>query len=555
VTGLSPRVRDAAFRWMAEDADPGDRAELQRVLADALAGSAQHAAELAERMVGPLRFGTAGLRGVMRAGSNGMNTAVVLRTTAGLVSWLAGNGHAGRTVVVGRDARHRSEQFCAAVAGVLAAAGFDVRVLPGPLPTPVLAFAVRRLGAAAGVQITASHNPPADNGYKVYLDGGTQIAPPVDGQIETAVAAAPAAVSIPTATTWTALGDGIVESYVDRVAGLPRGTARDLRVVATPMHGVGGATLRAALERAGFTDLHEVGAQREPDPDFPTVPFPNPEEPGAADLLLALAAEVDADLAVALDPDADRCALGVPGEDGRWRMLRGDETGVLLGQHVLSTLDRIVHPDPLVVTTIVSSSLLGAIAREYGARYAETLTGFKWIVRAGNGRGTGLVYAYEEALGLCVDPDAVRDKDGISAAVLACDLAATLKAAGRTLTDELDAIAVRYGLHVTEPITVPLMEPDAAMARIRATLPSTVDGQPVHAEDLQPRTDGVRLVGDGLRVVIRPSGTEPKLKAYLQVIEPVPDAAALPAAKARARTRLAALRAAVTTLIGSEPAP
>jgi len=553
VTGLTPQLRDAAFRWIADDPDQEDRAELQRVLASAMAGAGgalAAQAQLAERMAGPLRFGTAGLRGVVRAGPNGMNSAVVRRTTAGLATWLEANGHAGGVVVVGRDARHRSDRFTDDVAGVLTAAGFDVRVLPGPLPTPVLAFAVRRLDAVAGVQITASHNPPADNGYKVYLDAGAQIVPPADAAIEAAIAQVGPAVSIPTAAGWTVLGADLVESYVDTTAALPRGVARGLRVAATPMHGVGGATLRAVLERAGFTDVHEVAAQLAPDPDFPTVAFPNPEEPGAVDLLLELATGVDADLAVALDPDADRCALGVRGPDG-WRMLRGDETGALLGNHILSTVDAVAHPDPLVATTIVSSSLLGAIAKAHGARYDETLTGFKWIVRAGDGRGTGLVFGYEEALGLCVDPDVVRDKDGMSAAVLACDLAATAKAAGRTLLDELDTLAVEHGLHVTEPVTVRLTEPGAtAMARVRANLPSTVDGQAVVTEELLPRTDGVRLVGDGMRVVVRPSGTEPKLKAYLEVVEPVADLAALPAARERATARIAALRTAVAELLG-----
>lgn len=550
VTGLTPQLRDATYRWIAQDPDPHDRAELQRVLADSLAGADPALAQLRDRMAGPLSFGTAGLRGVVRAGPNGMNTAVVRRTTAGLAAWLISHGHAGGVVVVGRDARHRSEQFGRDVAGVFAAAGFDVRVLPGALPTPVLAFAVRELDAVAGVQITASHNPPADNGYKVYLDSGAQIVPPADAQIEAAVAAVGAADAIPTADTWTTLGQDLVQSYVDTTAALPRGTARALRVATTPMHGVGGATLRAVLERAGFTDVHEVSEQLRPDPDFPTVAFPNPEEPGAVDLLLALAQQVDADLAVALDPDADRCALGVPGRDG-WRMLRGDETGVLLGEHILTTLDPTRHPDPLVATTIVSSSLLGSVASAHGARYDETLTGFKWIVRAGDGHGTGLVFGYEEALGLCVDPEVVRDKDGISAAVLACDLAATARAEGRSLLDLLDALAVQHGLHLTEPVTVRLTEPgSAAMARVRAQLPTALNGQPVTTQELLPRTDGVRLTGEGLRVVIRPSGTEPKLKAYLQVVEPVADLAALPAARERAVARLAGLRAAVTDLLG-----
>lgn len=549
---MRPQLRDAAYRWIADDPDQDDRAELQRVLARALAGSEREAAELADRFAGPLTFGTAGLRGPVRAGPNGMNRAVVVRTTAGLADWLRRHGKAGGIAVVGRDARHRSELFCTTVAGVLAAAGFDVRVLPRPLPTPVLAFTVRRLGAVAGVQITASHNPPADNGYKVYLDAGAQIVGPVDAEIEAAIAAVPAAVSVPTGSTWTALGEDAVESYLDRVATLPRGTERALRVALTPMHGVGGRTALAALERAGFTDLHPVAEQFDPDADFPTVSFPNPEEPGATDLLLTLATTVDADLAVALDPDADRCALGVRDRDGRWRMLRGDETGALLGEHVLATLDRAAHPDPLVATTIVSSSLLGSIAAAHGARYDETLTGFKWIVRAGDGQGTGLVFGYEEALGLCVDPDRVRDKDGISAAVLACDLAASAKAAGESLLDRLDALALRHGLHLTDQVSVPLAGTGtAAMARLRADLPATLDGQPLAVEDLLPRTDGVRMVGDGLRVVVRPSGTEPKLKAYLQVVEQVRDAAELPDVRAQATDRLAALHKAVAALLGS----
>ena len=551
---MKPQLRDAAFRWIADDPDGGDRAELQGVLAAAMAGGDSGALdELAERMAGPLTFGTAGLRGPVRAGPNGMNRAVVVRTTAGLGDWLLGHGRRGGVVVVGRDARHRSEEFCEAVAGVLAAGGFDVRVLPGPLPTPVLAFAVRSLDAVAGVQITASHNPPADNGYKVYLDAGAQIVSPVDAEIEAAIAAVPAAVSVPVGRTWTTLDESIVEAYLDRVASLPRGAERTLRVALTPMHGVGGTTAIAALRRAGFTDLHQVAEQFEPDADFPTVPFPNPEEPGATDLLLELAASVEADLAIAFDPDADRCALGVRDRDGRWRMLRGDETGALLGEHALATLDRAAHPDPLVATTIVSSSLLGSIAAAHGARYDETLTGFKWIVRAGDGRGTGLVFGYEEALGLCVDPDHVRDKDGISAAVLAGDLAATAKAAGESLLDRLDALAVQHGLHLTEQVTVPLTSTGAAaMARIRANLPSSLDDQPVTVEDLQPRTDGLRLTGDGFRVVVRPSGTEPKLKSYLQVVEPVAGPDDLPRAREQATDRLNALRKAVAGVLSSK---
>ncbi|MGQ0777076.1 MAG: phospho-sugar mutase [Pseudonocardiales bacterium] len=545
-SNVTPKLRDAAMRWIADDVDTGDRAELQLILASALAGDAAAADELATRMAGPLRFGTAGLRGPLRAGPAGMNRAVVLRMSAGLAKWLAGQGRTG-TVVIGRDARHRSEEFAADAAGVFGAAGFDTVALPGPLPTPVLAFVARRLGAMAGVQITASHNPAGDNGYKVYTEGGIQIAPPTDAGIEAAIAAAPPAVAVPRDGPVRVVD--VLEAYLQRVADLPRGTARTVRVVATPLHGVGGSVLVAALARAGFSDVHLVAEQAEPDPTFPTVSFPNPEEPGATDALLALAAELDADLAIALDPDADRCAVGTRGQDGTWRMLRGDETGVLLAEHLLSTLDR---PNPLVATSLVSSSLLQSVAAAHGARYAETRTGFKWLMRAGD----RLVYAYEEALGYCVDPEAVRDKDGISAAVLACDLAATTRAAGHTLDDLLDALAVRHGVHHTDQVSIRL--PDhatvaAAMAQLRARPPADLDGCPVQFKDLlhhpQQPDNTLVLRGDGFRVMVRPSGTEPKLKAYLQVIEPVPAPDQLATAQETARQRLAALRETTSTAL------
>ncbi len=535
-TSLTPVLRDQAFRWIADDPDDDSRVELQNVLARAMGGEAGAAAELADRMAGPLEFGTAGLRGPVRAGPNGMNVAVVTRTTAGVAEWLTAQGHTGGVVVVGRDARHGSEAFAKAAAEVLTAAGFAVKVLPGPLPTPVLAFAVLELGAVAGIQITASHNPPADNGYKLYDATGGQIVPPSDGQIERAIEAAPAAIGVPREPGAEVLGDELRDAYLAKVALLPRGPERSVKVAATALHGVGADTLRAAFDRAGFPDLHVVAEQANPDPDFPTVAFPNPEEPGATDLLLALAAEVDADLAIALDPDADRCALGVRERDGSWRMLRGDETGVLLGSHILSTVD---STDPLVATTIVSSSMLGEIAKEFGARYAETLTGFKWLVRAGD----GLVFAYEEALGLCVNPDFVRDKDGISAAVVAAGLAASLRAAGRGPLDVLDELAAQHGVHVTDQVSLRVTDlsvREKLMAGLRAEPPTSVGGVDVTLEDLLPDADVLRLTGEGLRVVIRPSGTEPKLKAYLQVKQPV--TGDLAEARATAVERLAALR-------------
>ncbi len=548
---LTTALRDATYRWLADDIDPEAQTELQTVLAKAMTGDQDAIDDLTDRMSGPLVFGTAGLRGPVRSGPNGMNRAVVTRTSAGVAQWLLAHGHGGGIVVVGRDARHGSEAFHADAAGVFAAHGFDVRVLPEPLPTPVLAFAVRKLGAVAGVQITASHNPPADNGYKLYDGTGGQIVPPTDGEIEAAIRGIPGAIQVERATSWRGVDDSLLESYFERITTIPRGTNRTLRIALTPMHGVGGAVAVEALRRAGFTDVRVVREQAAPDADFPSVPFPNPEEPGATDLLLALAEESNADLAIALDPDADRCALGVRDANG-WRMLRGDETGALLGRHVLSTLDRTAQPDPLVATTIVSSSLLGSIAAAYGSRYAETLTGFKWLVRAGDGHATGLVFAYEEALGLCVDPESVRDKDGISAAVLAADLAATSKAGGRTLLDILDDLAVTHGLHLTEQIALrveDLSRIGTIMAALRANPPTELSGQPVTGEDLLPAADVFRLRGDGLRVIIRPSGTEPKIKAYLEIVTPVGSPEELPAIREKATARLAELHTEIAALL------
>lgn len=531
---LPPAVRDAAMRWIADDPDPATRDELQRLLVAALAGGSSR--ELAERMAGPLRFGTAGLRGPVRAGPAGMNVAVVRRTTAGLAAWLAGRGDGGGLVVVGRDARHGSAEFASAAASVLAGAGFVVHSLAEPVPTPVLAYAVQSLDAVAGVQITASHNPPADNGYKVFLggsDGGAQLVEPADAEIEAAIAAAPPAVSIPTSVVSPVPPAPVLDGYLARTAALPRGTARGVRIALTPMHGVGGAVAVRALRMAGFDDVHVVPAQAEPDPDFPTVAFPNPEEPGAVDALLELAAEVSADLAIALDPDADRCALAVPDGDGGWRMLTGNETGVLLGEHILSTLDRSFYSnDPLVATTVASSTQLRAVAEAHGARFAQTLTGFKWIVRAGH----GFVYGYEEAIGYCVDPATARDKDGIAAAVLAADLVASRG----SLLAILDELAIAHGVYLTDAITL-RMEPEERAA---------VLGRLTDADE-KPAPDVFVFAGERSRTVIRPSGTEPKLKAYLEVVEPVSGADGLGTARAVAAERLTGLRAEVEARLSS----
>jgi phosphomannomutase len=467
-------------------------------------------------MTQPLKFGTAGLRGPVRDGPDAMNVAVVSRATWAVAQVLTDRGLAGSQVIVGRDARHGSAIFATVTAEVLAAKGFSVLLFPGPVPTPVVAFAVRHIGAAAGIQITASHNPPSDNGYKVYFDGGIQIISPTDTQIETAMATAPPADQI--ARTPVAPADtDLVERYIERAAGVRR-AAGSVRVALTPLHGVGGAVAVETLHRAGFEQVHTVGAQFAPDPDFPTVAFPNPEEPGAADALLTLAADVEADIAIALDPDADRCAVGIPTATG-WRLLSGDETGWLLGDYLLAH----ERADTAVVaSTVVSSRMLAEIAAHYGAVHVETLTGFKWLARAdSNVPGGSLVYAYEEAIGHCVDPAAVRDKDGISAAVLVCDLVAARKQQGRSIPDVLDELARRYGVHEVAAVSRRVADSAEAaelMRRLRNAPPGKLAGFTASTTDIGDAL--IFTAGDdntSIRVVVRPSGTEPKLKCYLEI--------------------------------------
>ncbi|MCK0174512.1 phospho-sugar mutase [Mycolicibacterium sp. F2034L] len=518
--------------WIAHDPDPQSAEELSQLSQE----------ELDERFSRPLTFGTAGLRGPLRAGPNGMNLAVVIRAAWGVAKVLKDRGREGSQVLVGRDARHRSDEFARATAEVLAGQGFRPLLLLAAAPTPVIAFAVRHMVASAGIQITASHNPPTDNGFKVYFEEGLPIVAPIDREIEQAIAEAPPADEIPRAPVDTA-GIEEIQSYVHRAA-LVRRTTDPVRVAVTPLHGVGGDYLLDALVRAGISDIHVVESQFSPDPDFPTVKFPNPEEPGAVDALLELAADVDADIAIALDPDADRCAVGVPTPDG-WRMLSGDETGWLLGDYLLSQIEPgDVMAGMAVASTVVSSRMLSEIAARHGARYIETLTGFKWLARADvDPPGHTLVYAYEEAIGHCVDPAAVRDKDGISAAVLACDLVAALHKQHRTVLDALDDLARHHGVHTTIGVTRHVADADeaaAAMARLRDTPPDRLCGFPVTVTDLRNadpplRTDALILTGSegegpdatAVRVVIRPSGTEAKLKSYIEVRCPAgPDLAA-----------------------------
>ena len=543
----STDLLDRARAWAAEDPDPRTRAELEALVAqvEAEPGGAA-AADLADRFAGRLEFGTAGLRGALGAGPNRMNRAVVVRAAAGLASYLQQQG-AGPddSVVIGYDARHNSDVFAHDTAAVMVGAGLRAQVLPRPLPTPVLAYAIRELGCVAGVMVTASHNPPQDNGYKVYLGDGSQIVPPADAGISREIDAVGALDSVPRGEGWERLGDEVVDSYMAKVAALvDPGTPRDLVSVYTPLHGVGGETVAEVLARAGFPAPHVAVAQAEPDPEFPTVAFPNPEEPGAMDLAMALAEEVGADVVLANDPDADRCAAAVPGPHG-WRMLRGDEVGALLADAALRRGVKGVY-----ATTIVSSSLLGTMAAAHGQEYRETLTGFKWL-----GRVDGLAFAYEEALGYCAAPELVRDKDGVSALLRLAELAATLKAEGRTLDDRLDDIARTYGLHATDQLSVrvtDLAQIDAAMSRLRAAPPASLGGLSVErvddladgSADLLP-TEGLRYVlAERARVVVRPSGTEPKLKCYLEVVVPVEEGepGGVDAARIAAAGRLDAIR-------------
>jgi phosphomannomutase len=532
---MSGDLFDTARAWLADDPDEDTRAELEALLV------ADEVEELADRFDGRLEFGTAGLRGALGAGPNRMNRAVVRRAAAGLAAYV--RAHGGGAVVVGYDARHKSDDFAHDTAAVMEGAGVPAMVLPRPLPTPVLAFAIHHLGCAAGVMVTASHNPAQDNGYKVYLGDGSQIVPPADAEISAAIDAVGRVSELPLGEEWTTLGDEVTDAYLARVTGLLRpGGPRELSVVYTPLHGVGRALAVEAFHRAGFTDVHVVAEQADPDPDFPTVPFPNPEEPGAMDLALAAAAANGADLVIANDPDADRCAVAVPLPDGGYRMLRGDEVGVLLAVHLL---DR--GATGTFACSIVSSTLLGTIAADRGVRFAQTLTGFKWISRV-----EGLAFGYEEALGYCVDPAGVRDKDGISAALLVAELAAEHRAKGRTLLDVLDDVERRYGVHATDQLSVRVEDRSlitAAMDRLRSAPPSVLGGRGVVAvDDLAqgvdglPPTDGLRLqLEGGARVVVRPSGTEPKLKAYLEVVVPV--SASLAATREAAGSRIAAVKA------------
>jgi phosphomannomutase len=529
-------LQELARAWIAGDPDPGTRDELQQLL------DADEQDELADRLGMSLEFGTAGLRGVVGAGPNRMNRAVVARTSRGLADHLLATvpDAAERGVVVGFDARLDSEDFAAVTVGVLAAAGLQVRWFPTPQPTPLVAYAQKAMDAAAAVVITASHNPPEYNGYKVYAEGAAQIVPPTDALIAAAIEAAGPAADIPVDDPLTSdrvapVDAAIVDRFfAELAAARPKVEGPDLPIVYTPLHGVAGELVHRALREGGYEHVHTVPSQAEPDGNFPTVRFPNPEEPGAMDAALELAAEVGAELIIANDPDGDRLAAAVPDGAGGFRMLTGNQIGVLLTDHLLrgSDVDR-----PMVIASIVSSPMFAEVARSYGAHAEWTLTGFKWICAAARdlekAEARTFVYGFEEALGSSVGT-VVRDKDGIGAAVAFADLARSLKAEGRTILDRLEELYRAHGLWVSyqHSITRPGMEGLAeiagAMAKLETEVPEELAGEQVlsttdfrvGAEDRQPWLEAHDLVilelTDG-RALIRPSGTEPKLKIYVDL--------------------------------------
>jgi phosphomannomutase len=576
-------LRAAVEAWIADDPDTGDRAELQALLDRAFPGAkagqdsgpadAGSIGELRDRFADRLHFGTAGLRGVVAAGPNRMNRAVVRAATAAVASWLLGPGSAAQgSVVVGCDARHRSAEFAGEVAGVLAGAGIAVHVLPLPCPTPLLAFAVRHLGAAAGVMVTASHNPAADNGYKLYLSDGAQVIPPVDAEIEQRIAGLGPLSQVPVAGAGSPLitrhGDKVARAYLDAVVAAAAGPSAPgpgrrvrtgLNVVYTPMHGVAGQLMLRALRQAGFAAPHVVAAQAEPDPDFPTVAFPNPEEPGALDLALADARRLGADLVVASDPDGDRMAVAVPDPGRGWRMLTGDQVGALLGASLLERTGG-APQERLVASTVVSSTLLSKIAAAAGVRYAETLTGFKWIARAADGLpGTRFVFGYEEALGYAVG-DVVRDKDGIGAALAMLRLAEVAKSEGRSVLEVYADLERAHGVHLTSQLTLRTADQVHVMSQLRSAPPAAFGGEPIRGRtDLAqsaaadgtpgvPRADVLIFRLPGARVVLRPSGTEPKIKCYIEITEPLAGRS-LEAARGAAARRLAPLRSALEAML------
>ena len=507
-------------QWISQDPDPKTRAELERLLAD------KNEAELRSCFSGFLEFGTAGLRGKLGPGPSRMNRAVVTKTAAGLVAYM--RKHHLSSVVIGRDARYGSKDFAQDTAEIMQGAGMKVYLLPRALPTPVLAYAVRELKCDVGIMVTASHNPPEDNGYKVYLGGivdqiryeGSQIISPADAQISEYISQVPDLNSLKRSSGAEVLDNTIVDSYIKAAAKLATSNS-DLKVVYSAMHGVGTKTLEQVFAAANFAPPILVMEQAEPDPDFPTVKFPNPEEPGAIDLSIKKAMQVSADLVIANDPDADRCAVAIADKGGSWRMLRGDEVGAILGEYLARAAK---DKNATLANSIVSSSILSKIAKAYQLPFAETLTGFKWIAKIEN-----LHFGYEEALGYAVDSNSVNDKDGISAALMIVQIATDLKRESRTLNDFLDEIWSKYGYHGTKQISVRVDSVEqiaTILGRFRNNTPQSIAGYRVIGfDDLEkplsglPPTNGVRIfLEPNIRIIVRPSGTEPKIKCYIEVV-------------------------------------
>ncbi|MHC5795203.1 phospho-sugar mutase [Lacisediminihabitans sp. FW035] len=518
-------VIDAARAWRDQDPDDETRAELDALLASAGAGVADALAQLHDRFDTRLEFGTAGLRGRIEAGSNRMNRVLVAQAAAGFARFLTARGGTP-SIVIGYDGRKNSQVFATDTAELMAGAGVRAVLLPRLLPTPVLAFAVRELDVSAGVMVTASHNPPADNGYKVYLgdsDEGSQIVPPLDGEIAAhilEVAASQSVLELPRSTDYELADERVIDEYVRRTAALAGHPGTPPRFVYTAMHGVGWETAHRVFVEAGFGAPTVVAAQIEPDAAFPTVAFPNPEEPGAMDLAFDTAITADAELVIANDPDADRLAIGIPDVDGEWHRLSGNQVGALLGWRAAERLAAAGTPGTLAAS-IVSSPALAEIARQYGLTYVDTLTGFKWVSRV-----PGLSYGFEEALGYLVDPGKVRDKDGISAAVEFLGLVADLKHAGRTVTDHLTDFAERFGAFASAQVSIrvtDLADIPRLMAALRQTPPDRIGSTAVsRVDDFSagfaglPASDILRYqLDDGSRVIVRPSGTEPKVKVYI----------------------------------------
>jgi len=512
---IEEQFRLEILDWIAKDPDPITARTLRKWLENA------NEIELRKSFSGFLEFGTAGLRGPVRPGPSGMNRAVVGRTAAGIAAFMKSRGLS--KVVIGRDARHGSEEFMQESAEIFAGAGMQVCLLPRELPTPVLAFAVNELQMDCGVMVTASHNPAIDNGYKVYLgknvDGinfrGSQIVSPADREISIEISKVE--LPSPRSSTWDIVGEDLIEKYISATTS---GHSQSVpqKIVYTAMHGVGTQTLLSVFKSAGFSPPTLVSEQSEPDPDFPTVAFPNPEEPGAIDLAIRLAIKERADLVIANDPDADRCAIAAKDATGEWRMLRGDEFGTLLGYHMAKNSNL---KGKVFATSIVSSSALSKIAKNFGIDFVETLTGFKWISKVPN-----LTYGYEEAIGYCVDPEVVNDKDGISAALKIAAISSELSAKGSSIFKYLDEIWREIGYHRTEQLSIRVTDLTIIkkiLSDLRENPPATITGKPVTSfEDLSAGklpTEGFRLwCGENMRVIIRPSGTEPKLKTYIEVV-------------------------------------